>query len=186
VIPQEKYYDPNRESDGRRKGKSFISSTGEALPKRWHVNEMWDVHHEIARRLVLGQNNKEVSEALDISPQTVSIVKNSPVVQEHIAILRGARDADTVDLAKEIQEIAPVALSLLKDIINGDNDGANASIMLRAKTSENMLARVGHGVPHRVQSENIHAFLTSKDIEDIKQRAFSSGNVVEVADYYEQ
>ena len=99
--------------------------------------------------------------------------------------MRGARDADTLDLAKEIQEIAPVALQLLKDVIQGENDGANASIALRARESNNMLARVGHGVPHKIQAESTNLHLTSDDIKDIKRRALVNGNVVE-AEYEEK
>ena len=93
--------------------------------------------------------------------------------------MRGARDADTVDLAKEIQEVAPEALRLLKDIIRGEGEGTNASISLRARESNNMLARVGHGVPHRVQAETTNLRLTSKDVEEIKRRALFSGDIVD-------
>lgn len=169
AIPQEKYYEDNRGKDLRRAEN----------PKHWVVSEMWDMHHEIARLILLGRNNVRIAEELKISPQTVSNVRNSPVVQEHLAIMQGARDADTIDLAKEIKNIAPDALMLLKNIVKGENDGVNASIGLRARTAENMLARVGHGVPHKIQSESVSFVLTSKDIADIKARAAIGENVQE-------
>lgn len=175
MIPQEKYYEENRGEDQRRSSDR----------RHWVVSEMWDLHHEIARRIVLGQKNTEIAKVLACTPQTVSNVRNSPVVQEHVSVMRGARDADTVDLAKEIQEIAPVALALLKDVINGEGDGTSASIALRAKESNNMLARVGHGVPHKIQAETTSIHLTTSDIADIKQRALTNGNVVE-AEFEEQ
>lgn len=168
-IPQEKYYDDNRGKDLRKTEN----------PRHWVVSDMWDLHHEIARYILLGWKNVDIAAKLNINQQTVSIVRNSPVVQEHLAVMQGARDAETIDLAKEIREIAPTALGLLKDVINGDNDAKNAPIGLRARTAENMLARVGHGVPHRIQSENVNYFLTTKDIADIKSRAMISENVVE-------
>lgn len=176
ATPQEKYYDEGRGPDLRR---------APGGRRHWTVGHMWDVHHEIARRIVIGQKNVEIAEALGVSAQMVSNVRNSPVVQEHISIMRGARDADTVDLAREIKEIAPEALTLLKDIIKGDDQGQGAPLGLRARTAENMLARVGHGVPKVVKSENVHAFLTTEDIEDIKRRALSNDNVVD-ADYKEE
>jgi hypothetical protein len=94
--------------------------------------------------------------------------------------MRGARDADTVDLAKEIIEIAPVAMNLLKDIIRGENDGVNASIGLRAKEANGMLARAGFGVPQRVQSESVNVHLTSADIANIKDRARSNSDIIDV------
>ena len=172
VIPQEKYYSENRGADQRK------NNGGDR--KHWVVSEMWDLHHEIARRIVIGQKNVEIAKALKITPVTVSSVRNSPIVQEHVSIMRGVRDAETIDLAKEIKEIAPEALILLKDIIRGDNDGAVASINLRARTSEGMLARIGHGIPHRIQSESVNLHLTSQDIAAIKNRAMLSGNVIDV------
>jgi len=76
---------------------------------------MWEVHHEIARLVLLGYKNVDIAEKLDCSPQLVSNVRNSPVVKEKLALMRGARDADTIDIAKEIKEIAPEALNLLKN-----------------------------------------------------------------------
>lgn len=172
--PQAKYYSPDRGPDLRKAARDGSAESG-----RWVVSQMWEIHHEIARRLVLGQKNKEIAEALNVTPVMVSNVRNSPIVQERISILKGARDADTIDLAREIKEVAPEALGLLKDIIRGENDGANAHIGLRARTSENMLARVGHGVPHKVQTENVHTVLTAADIAEIKQRAMCNANVVD-------
>ena len=172
--PQAKYYSPDRGPDLRKAPRD-----GSDERNRWVVSHMWEIHHEIARRLVLGQKNVEIAEALNVTPVMVSNVRNSPIVQERITILKGARDADTIDLAREIKEVAPEALGLLKDIIRGENDGANAPIGLRARTSENMLARVGHGVPHKVQTENVHTILTAEDIAEIKRRAQCNANVVD-------
>ena len=97
-VSQQKYYEENRGPDLRRCDPSKERGT-------WVVNEMWDVHHEIARRLVLGQKNVQIAEDLGISAVMVSNVRNSPIVQEHTAIMRGARDADTVDLSREIKEM---------------------------------------------------------------------------------
>lgn len=172
MIPQQKYYDENRGKDLRKS------------PERqhWVVSKMWDLHHEIARMIMLGWKNVEIADKLGITSQTVSNVRNSPVVQEHVAVLQAARDADTVDISKEIKEIVPEAMELLKDIIRGDNDGRTASISLRAREANNMLARVGHGVPHKVQSESVSMTLTSKDIEEIKRRARLAKDLVQEAE----
>ena len=181
AIAQEKYYEQNRGQDLRKlpAGDPF---NGEAptTTKRWKVSEMWNLHHEIARRLVLGQKNTEIAKALEITPQTVSNVKCSPIVQEQMALLGGTRDAEVIDLKREIEEIVPEAVFLLKDIIRGEGQGQNASLTLRAKESNNMLARVGHGVPQKIQSENIQIQLTSQDISDIKQRAAANSDVIDI------
>lgn len=169
AIGREKYFNSDRGPDLRKTGRQ----------KTWVVSEMWDLHFEIARYVLLGWKNVDIAEQLGVTPQTISNVRNSPIVQEHLAIISGARDADTVDLDKEIKASAPTALKLLIDVINGDGEGTGAPISLRVKTAENMVARVGHGVPHKVQSENVHAYLTSADIEEIKRRAMESNDIVE-------
>jgi hypothetical protein len=174
AVAQEKYYQEERGRDLRK----LDPSKGEY--HRWVVSEMWDLHHEIARRIVLGEKNVDIAEALKISPQMVCNVKNSPVVQERISILRGARDADTIDLAREIKEIAPDAVRLLKDIIRGEGEGKGAPLTLRSREANNMLARNGFGIPHKIQTDNTHTFLTGEDLERIKQRALIAGDVVEV------
>lgn len=173
MLPQEKYYEENRGPDMRRKA---------TLPegcRHWQVSEMWELHHEIARRLVLGQKNTEIARALGIHKQTVSNVRNSPIVQEQMSLLSGARNAETIDLAREIASVAPAAIQLLKDIVKGEGQGVNAGLPLRAREANNMLARVGHGVPQRIQSENTHVYLTKRDIDEIKRRALANDDVVD-------
>ena len=100
IYPKSRYNDPNRpdlrKAPNGRKGHQ--------------IAKMWDNHHEIARLLVLGLNNAEIAERMGCTPQTVSNVRNSPVVQDKLAILHAVRDVATGDLASEIAEMAPMAL----------------------------------------------------------------------------
>ena len=98
---------------------------------------------------------------------------------DKLSIMRGARDADTLDLAKEIRDIAPDALDLLKNIITGEGDGEKASIALRARTAESNLDRAGYAAPKRLLTENIHGHFTSEDIENLKKRAAANDDVVD-------
>lgn len=172
ATTQEKYYESERGPDLRRNPET-------ANNRHWTVNEMWEVHHEIARLLLLGYKNVDVAEHLSVSSQMVSNVRNSPVVQDKLTIMKGARDADTIDLSKEIRDSAPDALGLLKDIIRGDNEGAGANLPLRAKTAESMMDRAGYAAPQRKQVESIHYTLTKEEIDGIKEKAKNSGDVVD-------
>lgn len=164
-----KYSDPNREPDQRK-----------VLQKKsWTVGEMWEVHHEIARLILLGWKNVEIAKRLKCSSQMVSNVRNSPVVQDKLAIMKGARDADSIDLSREIRESAPDALRLLQDIIRGDNDAQDAPLSLRAKTAESMMDRAGYSAPKRIQSESISYALTKEEIEEIKRRAYGNDDIIE-------
>jgi len=172
ATTQEKYYSPGRGPDLRKNPETINN-------RHWTVNEMWEVHHEIARLLLLGYKGVNVAKQLGVSPQMVSNVRNSPVVQDKLAIMKGARDADTIDLSKEIRDSAPDALSLLKDIIRGDNEGAGANLPLRAKTAESMMDRAGYAAPQRKQVESIHYTLTKEEIQSIKEKAKNSGDIVD-------
>lgn len=156
------------------------------LRKTWQVSKVWDLHHEIKRRILLGEKNTRIAEAVGCSSQTVSNVRNSAVIQDQLAIMRGARDAYTVDIAREIQEFAPKALDLLKKVVDGDGAGANASISLRAKEANNFLDRAGHSPIRRTDVRGLHAVLTKDDIEEIKQRARGSNGPIVDAEFVDE
>jgi hypothetical protein len=142
--------------------------------KGFRVSKIWENHHEIKRRILLGQKNTIIAEALGCSVATVSNVRNSPIIQDELAVMRGARDAYTVDIARDIQEFAPKALDLLKDLILGKGPGENASIALRGRYASNWLDRAGYSPVRKEQKISTH--LTAEEIEGIKERAFKAMN----------
>lgn len=151
--------------------------------KTWQVTEMWDLHNEIARRILLGQKNVVIAEALECSPQTISLVRNSPVVQDKLALMQGAADANAVDVSKRIQEMAPEALDVLQEVLRAKEE---ASMALRAKVAESILDRAGHSAVRTVRTEGIHAHLSSDDLQKIKERAIekakAAGLVVDMTE----
>ncbi len=134
--------------------------------KSWEVGHLWDIHKEIARRIVLGQKNSVIAEALNCSAQLISMVRNSPAVKSHTDIMSAAADADTVDVAKRILEMAPAALDVLEDILA---DQHKASQALKFKVAESILDRSGHSKIQKTQ--NLHAHLTGEQLQAIKARA---------------
>jgi len=162
-YPKERYTDINRVDKRRR-------VDGKKLG--YQISEMWDQHHEIARRLVLGESNKDVAEALGCSAQMVSNVKNSPVVQDKLSILRAARDAGTIDLAREIQDLAPIALKRIKEVLEtGQVMGKEASAAVILKEANALMDREMGKAVQRVDTRGIHAHFGPEDIERIKNRA---------------
>lgn len=167
---QEKYYRENRGPDLRR--------TPCTERRVWTVNELWDRHHEILRLISIGMTNVAVAEKLGISAQSVSLVRNSPVAQEHLMILHGARDAETVDVARDIRDTAPEALKILKMVMRGDQTLGKVPVQLRARTAEGLLDRAGYGAPKKI--ETINAYLTSEEILAIKERAKQNSNIIDI------
>jgi len=167
----ERYFDDDR-TDLRRRERSKKST------RVWKVSEMWDVHHRIAEMVALGMKNVDIARKLNVTPQTISNVKNSPKVQKYKDIVSGAMAADNVDLGIRIQKIAPKALDFLENLIKGQEE--DASLPLRAKAAESMMDRAGYGAVRKLAAVNTH--LTAEDIEGIKDRARTSGIIKAVVD----
>ncbi len=152
---QAKYY------DGERKVK---------IPKyrrTFTVAKMNEIHHEIARRLVLGQKGTQIAKDLSISPATVTLVKNSPIVREQMGILSGARDKRTVDIRAEIEELAPRCV----DVIRNQLEDEQVSAHLKSKNAFSLLSIVGFSPVRNVNVKSVSAILSGEDIERINAKA---------------
>ena len=168
----EKYFTAPREPDQRK-------VVGEER-KTFEVSEMWEMHHEIVRYLVMGMKNVEICKILGVSPAMVSYVRNSKVVKDKLAILRAARDADTIDVAKDIRERAPKALAVLESII--DDEGGTYPMSLVAKTAESWLDRAGHGAVKTVKMAGAVAHFTADEIADLKRSANEEAQMAGIID----
>ena len=165
--PKEKYHDGNRGPDERR--------VAPDKKRTYEVSEMWDVHHEIVRRLLIGQKVVNIAKDLKVSEAMVSYTKNSPVVREKLEIMKGARDAETIDLAKRIRENAPQSLRLLEDIISGEVDGTSVPLNMRRQEANMMMNRAGFAPIQTIKGAILHGHYTSEEIDDIKKRAVEDG-----------
>lgn len=154
------------------------------LRRTWQVGDIWEVHHQIKRMIFMGLNNEEIAKKVGRTPVMVSMVRNSKVIKDQLAVMQAAADCKAVNLRKEIEEFAPKCLEILKDVISGTN--RDASIGLRVKTSQDWLDRAGHGKIQK--TENLHGHFTAEELADLKrsakQRAKSNGQVVD-AEYEE-
>lgn len=161
----ERYYDPDRTD--RRKREPGIRS------KTWKVAEMQSNHHEIARLKVMTTwSNKRIAEELGVSPQMISNVLNSPVVQEKVRQFEMAKDGEALEVQERIENLAPQALDILEGIMLG---GEGVSKNLQAKEANTMLDRAGYGAIKKTEERRVTAFLTGEDIIAIKKRALEMG-----------
>ena len=170
-MTAERYFDPNRVNPKRR------PRDGSAR-RVWQVAQLWDNHKEVARRLALGQKNVTIAAAVGMSPMAISNIKNSPVTQEYVANLQGARNSATVDILENIREMAPKALKLLDDIIQGKE--SEASPALRANVAKDILDRAGYSAVKNLNVRSIHAVVSPADLEAIKKRALEIAVVNQV------
>ena len=149
--------------------------------KTFEVNKMWEIHKEIARMLTMGYKNVEIADSLDVTPEMVSYVRNSAIVQETVEGLSVDRDLETIDIMKDIKLKAPEALKILENIISGKDGtiGENSSPTLRAKTAENWLDRAGFPAQRAGVGMHLHAHFNADDLVEVKKRARESGIIID-------
>lgn len=144
---------------------------------RYEITHLWDRHKAILRLLVQGWSNKQIAMHLGISPQTVSIVRNSALAQEHLAHLHDLADLECSSMNARLAANAPVALEVLEEMMTSPATEEKT----RAKIALGLLDRAGFGPSQKTLHKHQHMHVTPADIEDIKRRAREAGMVVDVS-----
>ena len=133
--------------------------------RKYEIQNLWDVHHEIIRLIVLGYRNTEIAAIVGCSPQTVSLTRNSAICKERIRTLRMERDENTVDVLKTLEGEAPKALELLQKVRSGE---LSDDIKLRVSVAQDLLSRAGYAKVQKVKGTMMHGLVTEEVIERIK------------------
>lgn len=122
---------------------------------------------EIINLHVMGLKETAIAEALNVTVMTVRNAIGSTLGQTKAAMIRGARDAETVDVAKKMQELIPKALEIYDKILDEEkNEGI--SISLQKATADVVLKEFsGLAVPKKVVA--LSAKLTPELIDEIKK-----------------
>jgi len=142
--------------------------------RKYQIQKLWDIHHEILRLLLLGWQPVKIAETLGVTPVMVSYTANSELVKRRLEVMRGARDAEALDLSVEIKRFAPEAFEMLQVIMRTSNSEKN-----KIAIAMDAMDRAGYAPPKVIEGRFMHAHFTAEEIEDMKQRAKESGQVVE-------
>ncbi len=130
------------------------------------LKKLWGRHREVARLHVLGFKNLEISELLGITTATVVNNLNSGLVKEELARLSALRDKGAIDIAKDIDEMLPLALDTMRNIMaNGSKDGD------KLKSAIRVLDMGGHSPVRKILAA--HAVFDKEDLAEIKRRAMA-------------
>ena len=139
--------------------------------RKYMIKTIHARHHEIARRIALGQENVEIANALRITPQNVSDVRNSPLMLSLIKLLQDSSDQKVADTTKRINSMLPKILDRFEGIIE-DQMAKDTDVITLGK---DLLDRGGYSPTRKI----LHGHLTAEDLREIKQRAKAVGIVVE-------
>lgn len=137
-------------------------------------------HHEILRLNLLGMSNIDIAKQLGCTPATVSTVLNSRLGKVQATVFKEGADADAMQVAKRIRELAPKAVALMNEII--ENEDMPSAVRLRA--AQDMLDRAGFAPTKQVSVNATQINLSGQDLEKLKQialdRARHNGIVIDV------
>ena len=146
--------------------------------RRYQLRGLNEMHRECIRLTLLGWKPKQIADFLGITEPTVCNAVNGHKGRMQLAIMRGARDADSIDIAKDITEFAAEAWEIAKDLIRDTNQPAS----LRLKYCFETIGVAGHVKPQRVQMSHAVAHLTIDEITAIKDRARLLANETGIVD----
>lgn len=138
--------------------------------RTYEVQQLWQRHHVMKRLMAFGLSNRQVAAIMDCTPQTVSNIRNTPLMLAELAAINKQADASVIEA---MQRDAPKSWQLLQDIRDGRIE--EAGIKLRAQVAMNHLASVGLGRVTKVQGQLVHGHITPADIEAIKERSRQAG-----------
>lgn len=85
--------------------------------KRYQLDELYAMHHEIIRLLAIGQKPEEIAELLHITTQTVSNVRNTTLARAKMQVLQQCRDREFAVATKRVTDLMPKALNLLEVLL---------------------------------------------------------------------
>lgn len=148
---------------------------GRRSERRYEIKDLQDRHHEMIRMKLKGFDNIAIAEALDVTPENVSVVLNSNIAKQHIAALQGKRDERCVDFLTSMEQMLPKIHELYSNVIEEDK----RITPQRERMARDLLDRVGYGKVTKVEGRVRHAHLTMEDIAGIKEGARASVRTIE-------
>lgn len=126
-------------------------------------------HHEILRLNLLGMSNVDIAAQVGCTPATVSTVLNSRLGKTQATMFKECADADAIQVAKRIRELAPRAVALMNEIM--EDDSVSSAVRLRA--AQDMLDRAGFAPTKQVAVNSTQVHISGQDLELLKETALS-------------
>jgi len=131
------------------------------------IKQIWQQHHEVIRLAVLGFGVYEIARMVGFTAVTVRNVLGSEVVKRQMQAMAGAKDHDCLELKKEIDSLAPLAIEVMRGIMEDENESSKT----RLTAAIDILDRAGFAPPKVIQGTLDITHLTSTELVELKQRA---------------
>ena len=138
------------------------------VERKTQIHHLWDKHHQVLRLIALGNKDKDIAEAVGMTPMMISTIRCSNISKDILSVMRGALDQTTIDIAKEIGNLAPRAVKVLEELMDSENE------RIQLSAAVDVLDRAGYAAQKNLKVD-IHNHVTQADIDDIKRRAVEAG-----------
>ena len=143
--------------------------------KTYDIQKLWDSNREILRLITLGWKDKEIAEKLGVTTQTVSNTRNSTLGKRQLSLMRGARDAEVLDVQRKVDSLLPKAFQVYEEIL--ESEGISK---LKKATADTIVKELGgHAAPTKVDIRS--QSLVHAKLEVIKQRAIEAREAMKKA-----
>ena len=150
---------------------------GVAIPR---PQEMWERHEEVMRLIATGHSVGQVAQKTGMTAATINKIRRSPLFQERLACFKGKRDADTHDIMDEIRSLQPIALNVLKTMVEDmDSCKEEFSVTERLRTVQYINGINGIVPPKDVRVQTASRDLTKEALAKVRERCLSLGIPVE-------
>ena len=140
--------------------------------RKYSITHLWSIHHEILRRVFLGQKAPVIARILGITTQTVSNTINSDLGKQILERMHEKGEDSVVDVKKRILEHAPEALNVVIDTMKDEQEDSK----LRTKLAQDILDRAGLGAPRKIEGEVTHALFGDADVLEMQKRLGKAKN----------
>jgi len=139
--------------------------------RNYNIKKIRDNHREVARLIALGYNNVDAAEIIGCSPQTISNLRNNPLMQTLVDELSSKRDEDTMSITKRVLEAAPIAISLLEETTRETLKQLNEKAVddkMHNQGVKSAVAILDHAHPKTTKSIGVVGHLKFSEIEKLK------------------
>lgn len=132
-------------------------------------------HQQLARLLVGGYSQAEISRTLGMHKSTVSRLVKQPAIVAEVKRLQDMADVNTTTcvpgMPDKISEGATRSIQVLMDILNDERDEP-AVLKVKALVAQDLLSRAGFGPVKQidVRQSSISTQLSPEDLETFRKR----------------
>ena len=151
----------------------------------YDMKTLQERHKEILRRLAIGQSKGNIARDLGVTTAMVRYVFRSTLGSDYLNFISDGRDQSAKSVQDQIAELAPDALSVIRETISGKMtmylpDEENPEELtevevpvpqkLRMDAARDILGRAGYVPPTKVTGEITHAHTTAEIVAAAKAK----------------